>query len=175
MQKRMITTRQLVMLALMVALNVVLGRLSPQITKEIRFSVLGFIPIALSGWMMGPLYGLLTGAAGDILNYFLYNQQYGPLFPGYTLVAALSGLWYALVLYKKECSWLRAVLCIVPVIVVGEMFLNSVWTYILYPGTFWAKLPLRLLVNAIECPVKIALLMGVMQLMKRMPKELLKL
>ena len=174
MQKRTISTRHLVMLALMVALNVVLGRLSIQITQEIRISVLGFIPIALSGWMMGPLYGALAGAAGDILNYLIYNHQYGPLFPGYTVVAALSGLWYGLTLYKKECGWLRAALCIVPVIVVGEMFLNSVWTYILYPGTFWVKLPMRLLVNAIECPVKIALLMGVMQLMKRMPKDLLR-
>ena len=175
MQKKMISTRQLVMLALMVALNVVLGRLSVQFTQEIRISVLGFIPIALSGWMMGPVYGALAGAAGDVVNYLMYNQQYGPLFPGYTVVAALSGLWYGLVLYRKECGWLRAVLCIAPVILVGEMFLNSVWTYIMYPGSFWVKLPMRLIVNVIECPIKIALLVGVLQLMKRMPKDLIKL
>ncbi len=171
MQKNAISTRKLVLLALMVALNVVLGRLSIQFTPEIRMSVFGFIPIALAGCLMGPVYGALTGAAGDILNYLLFTHVYGPLFPGYTVVALLSGAWYGFVLYKKEMSWWRAALCIVPVVLVGEMFLNSIWVYIMYSKTFWAKLPLRLLTNVLETPVKVVLLMGMNRLLGRFPKN----
>ncbi len=171
MQKNTLTTRKLVLLALMVALNVVLGRLSIQFTQEIRMSVFGFIPIALAGMLMGPLYGGLVGAAGDILNYLLFTHVYGPLFLGYTVVALLSGLWYGFVLHKKEIAWWRAVLCIVPVVLVGEMFLNSIWVYIMYSKTFWAKLPMRLLTNIIEMPIKIMLLMGLNKLLARFPKN----
>ena len=175
MQKKTVPVKALVLLGLMVALNVVLGRLSIQFTPEVRISVLGFIPIALAGMLMGPLYGGLVGAAGDVLNYALFTHVYGGYFPGYTLTALISGLWYGVVLHGKKVSWVRAIVCIVPVIIIGEMGLNSVWTYMLYSKTFWAKLPLRLLTNVIECPIKIALLMGMSKLLERFPKSYLKL
>lgn len=159
----------------MVALNVVLGRFSIQITPEVRLSVLGFIPIAMAGMLMGPLYGALVGAAGDVLNYALFTHAYGGYFPGYTLTALLSGVWYGLVLHGKKITWLRAAVAILPVLILGEMGLNSVWTYMLYSKTFWARLPLRLLTNVIECPIKILLLMGLTKLLDRFPKSYLKL
>ena len=170
-----ISTQKLVLLGLMVALNVVLGRLSIQLSPEVRLSVVGFLPIALSAMLMGPVYGALTGAAGDVLNYVLFTHAYGAYFPGYTLTAVFTGLWYGYILYNRKLTWPRAVLAIAPVIVLGEMGLNSVWTYMLYSKTFWVKLPMRLVTNLIECPVKIALLMGMSKLYARIPKSYLKL
>ncbi len=175
LQKKGMSVKALVLLGLMVALNVVLGRLSIQITPEVRISVFGYIPIVLAGMLMGPLYGGLVGAAGDVINYALFTHAYGGYFPGYTFTALVSGLWYGYVLHGKKVTWLRAVLAIAPVIIVGEMGLNSVWTYMMYSKTFWAKLPLRLLTNVIECPIKIALLMGMTKLLDRFPKSYLKL
>ena len=175
LQKKGLTVKAVVLLGLMIALNVVLGRLNIQLSSEIRISVFGFLPIALAGMLMGPLYGALTGAAGDVVNYILFTHAYGAYFPGYTVTALLSGWWYAFVLFKGKVNWLRAVLAIVPVIIIGEMGLNSVWTYLLYSKSFWAKLPLRLLVNVIECPVKILLLMGMSKLMERIPKSYMRL
>ena len=77
-----IDTKRLVLLGLMVALNVVLGRFSIQLVPEVRLSILGFMPIALAAHLMGPLYGALTGAAGDIVNYILFTHVYGAYFPG---------------------------------------------------------------------------------------------
>ncbi len=168
-----LSTRKLVLLALMVALNVVLGRFSIQVTNEVRISVLGFIPIALSGMMMGPLFGALTGAAGDILNYVLFTHVYGGYFPGYTLTALLSGLWYGLILKDQKVKWWRAIIAIVPVILVGEIGLNSCWVYMMYRNTFWANLPLRLITNAIEAPIKTMLLMGMGGILSRIPKKYL--
>lgn len=181
MQKNETQTRKgasvkaLVLMGLMVALNVVLSRFSIQITQEVRLSVLGFLPMAMAGMLMGPLYGGLVGAAGDVVNYALFTHAYGGYFPGYTLTALLSGLWYGHILHGRRVTWMRAALTIVPVILIGEIGLNSIWTYIMYSKTFWVKLPLRVLTNVIECPVKMALLMGMTKLMERFPKSYLRL
>ncbi len=171
MKKNGISTQKLVLLALLVALNVVLGRFSIQLVPEVRLSVLGFLPIALAGMLMGPGYGALVGSLGDVLNYVLFTHAYGAYFPGYTLTAALSGAWYGYVLHKRYITWPKAVLAIAPVILIGEMGLNSLWVYILYSKTFWAKLPMRLLTNLAECPVKMVLLMGMNKLLARIPAD----
>lgn len=174
-QKRKSAVSRLVFLGLMVALNVVLGRLSIQLTQEVRLSVVGFLPIALAAYMMGPASGAMVGAMGDVVNYVLFTHAFGPYFPGYTLTAALSGLWYGWVLHDKPITWYRAILAIVPVIIVGEMGLNSIWVYWMYSSSFWVKLPLRLMTNALECPVKVMLLMGMTRLLSRIPKSQWKL
>lgn len=169
MKKTGFSTQKLVLLALLVALNVVLGRFSIQLVPEVRLSVLGFLPIALGGMLMGPGCGAMVGALGDVVNYLLFTHAYGGYFPGYTLTAALSGAWYGYVLHKHNITWGRAVFAIAPVILLGEMGLNSLWVYVLYSKTFWVKLPMRLITNLVECPVKILLLMGMNKLLARIP------
>lgn len=170
-----LSTPKMVLLGLMVALNVVLGRLNIQLTQEVRVSVLGFLPVAIAGMLMGPVFGALTGAVGDVVNYLLFTHAYGPYFPGYTLTALLSGLWYGRVLYGKKLNWSSAALAIAPVILIGEIGLNSLWVYIMYYKTFWANLLMRLITNVIECPLKILLLMFMGRAMERFPKSYLKL
>lgn len=170
-----LSTQRLVLLGLMVALNVVLGRLNIQLTQEVRVSVLGFLPIAIAGMLMGSVFGALAGAVGDVVNYLLFTHAYGAYFPGYTLTALLSGLWYGRALYGKKLAWSSAALAIVPVILIGEIGLNSLWVYIMYYKTFWANLPMRLITNVIECPLKILLLMFMGRAMERFPKSYLKL
>lgn len=172
-----ISTQRLVTLAMLVALSIVLGRFSIQFTPEIRLSIVGFLPIAIAGALMGPVYGALTGAMGDILNYLLFNHAAGAYFPGYTLTALLSGWWYGVNLYRhplNHLSWKRIALCVIPISIVCEIGLNSLWTYLLYSKTFWAKLPLRVLTNVIECPLKMVLLMLMSRAVSRFPKSLLK-
>lgn len=125
----------------------------------------------MAAYLMGPAYGAMAGALGDIVNYLLFTHAFGPYFPGYSITAALSGMWYGMVLFDKEITWNRAILAILPVIVIGEMGLNSVWVYILYSKTFRAKLPLRLLTNALEAPLKILLLTGMTRLLNRIPQS----
>lgn len=47
------------------------------------------IPLMLSGIVLGPAAGLISGAAADIINFIV--KPGGPFFPGFTLVSALSG------------------------------------------------------------------------------------
>lgn len=170
-----LSTQRLVFLGLMAALNVVLSRFSVQLSSEVRLSVLGFLPMAMAGMLLGPGYGAAVGAIGDVLNFLLFTHVYGGYFPGYTLTAALSGMWYGLVLHGKPVTWKRALLAVLPVIALGEIGLNSVWVYMMYYKTFWVKLPLRIITNVIEMPVKTLLLMGTTRLISRIPKRYLSL
>ncbi len=47
------------------------------------------VPLMLSGIILGPTAGFMTGAAADIINFIA--KPNGPFFPGFTLVSALSG------------------------------------------------------------------------------------
>lgn len=47
------------------------------------------VPLLLSGILLGPFAGFLTGAAADIINFIA--KPGGPFFPGFTLVSGLTG------------------------------------------------------------------------------------
>ncbi|HRC80990.1 MAG TPA: folate family ECF transporter S component [Sedimentibacter sp.] len=47
------------------------------------------LPLMLSGMVLGPIAGFLTGAAADIINFIV--KPGGPFFPGFTLASGLCG------------------------------------------------------------------------------------
>ena len=172
------STNAMVFVGLMVALNYVLSFFSIQVSSMLRISVIGFIPAAMAGMLLGPVYGAIVGVLGDVLNWALKYIQWGPYNPGLALTATLSGLWYGLVLYKKEkVDWPIAILAIAPVVILGEMVLNSLWTvlwdYMIKGAAAWADIPGRLFTNVVELPLKVMVLMGVAQIILRIPRRYL--
>ncbi|MFU0801079.1 MAG: folate family ECF transporter S component [Xylanivirga thermophila] len=104
MQK--MSTREMVYLSLLIALNIVLTRIaSIRINiggaEVVRIGFGGF-PIILAGIMFGPSAGGIVGAIGDIIGYWI--NPMGPYMPHFTLTAALTGIIPALVLkpFKKH-------------------------------------------------------------------------
>ena len=85
-------------LGALIALQVVLGNLVQiaMLTKQMNF---GFLPIAVAGYLFGPLGGLLVAALGDVIGTILFGT--GAYFPGFTVTAALSGAVYGLVLFSQ--------------------------------------------------------------------------
>lgn len=63
------------------------------------------VPIMLSGIILGPVMGICTGAAADIINFIV--KPGGPFFPGFTLVSALSGMIPGIIFkyMKKEINY----------------------------------------------------------------------
>ncbi len=63
------------------------------------------VPLMLSGIILGPAAGFMTGAAADIINFIA--KPNGPFFPGFTLVSALSGFIPGLIYkyIKKNISY----------------------------------------------------------------------
>lgn len=169
MPEKLFTTRRMIFLALMSALYVALNVLSPE-SAVIRISMLCFLPTAVSGMLLGPVGGLIVAILGDLLSCIV--KGYAPYIP-LTVTAALAGLWYGLTLYGKPFDWKRALLCIVPVVLVCEMGLNTVALSVLRHQPLWSVFVQRVWENLIEIPVKVLLLLAVIPAVKRIPKQYL--
>ncbi len=160
MQKKMnrgklFTTEKLTMLALLTALQVVLGNLTqiPFIGKQFNF---GFLPIAAAGALMGPVPAAIVGGLGDFIGAHLFPA--GAYFPGFTLTSAIVGALYGLPLYRKQPSWVRAAVAAV-LGMIPNLFLNSLWLSMLYASkTYWIWVTSRAISYLVEIPVQVILL-----------------
>lgn len=120
----MTKTRILVTVGLLIALDIILTRFLAIQTPILRIS-LGFIPLALSGMLFGPLTGGITAALSDILGMMILPS--GAYFPGFTFSAFCSGCIYGIFLHKKERSLLRTALAVTLIISVVDLGLNTLW------------------------------------------------
>jgi len=81
-----------ILCGLFIALQVVLGRWLAIDIIFMRVSLV-FIPMALGGVILGPLWNGIICAAADIAGFLLVPSQ-GAYFPGFTVSAFLSGAAY---------------------------------------------------------------------------------
>lgn len=152
-QKKKNFTRQLCVLALLTAAAVVLSRFVPVINlwnTKIDFS---FAAVMLAACIAGPLGGMAVGGLADFIGAVLF--PIGTYFPGFTVTAALTGLVFGLLLYKK-CNPLRIVIAVVSTQLVCSLLLNTLFISILYTKAFTALLATRLVQFAVMSVVEIA-------------------
>ena len=152
---RRMTTEKLTILALLTALQVVLGNLTqiPFIGKQFNF---GFLPVVTAAALLGPIPAAAVGALGDFIGAHMFPA--GAYFPGFTLTGAVVGLLYALPLYRKTPCWVRvaiaAVLGMIP-----NLFLNSLWLSMLYSSkTYWVWVTSRAVSYLVEIPVQVVII-----------------
>lgn len=141
--------------ALLIALDIILTRFLAINTQFLRIS-LGMIPVAVAGMAFGPLWGALVGAIGDILGMLIFPS--GAYFPGFTVTAALTGIVYALFIYKREANLLSIALASSIVCIGCNLLLDTLWLDILYGSGFLAILPARVVKCVINIPVYTILL-----------------
>lgn len=152
--------------AMLVAVAIILGFFKIPISPvvEIRF---GNIPIALCGALFGPGVSAAAGAVSDIGAYLV--KPTGPFFPGFTLNAAVSGLIFGLILFKKEITVKRVVLAqLIQSVLVG-FFLTGLWLSVLYHMPLWSVLASRALKELVMCPIQAALLLAVLKPVRQIP------
>lgn len=159
-QLPLLNTRQLVVLALLMALSIVLGRLSFSLPLlQIGFT---FIATSLIAKWYGPLWSMLIAAVMDVLKFFLFPTGAG-FFLGFTVSAILAALIYANGYYKQEhVSWLRVIITVSLVIVIVNVGLNSLWLNMMYSRihswqTFVSFIMPRLVKNVLFLPVQVAM------------------
>lgn len=158
-------TRVMVSCALLLAIQVVLNlTASIYVTGYIRISF-GFLATAACGYLFGPSPAMLIAAASDILVWAI--RPAGAYFPGYTLSAALVGLAYGLIFYKKDISLPRILLAQGVVAAIVHIALNTLWSSIFLGKGYIALLPARALKNLAQYPVDVALLSLLLHFIKR--------
>ena len=157
MGKKRITTSQLVVMAFLIALEIILTRfLSFQLPiARIGF---GFLPVAITAIMFGPVWSGLCYMIGDILGMILFPTA--GYFPGFTLSAFLTGLLYGVLLHNKEINYARCFATAFVVLTCITLFLNTYWLHIITGKGFLVILPTRvaeallmLIVQTITIPV----------------------
>lgn len=148
-------TRVLVFMALFIAMDIVLTRMLSFQTLTIRISF-GFLPIAFSSILFGPLIGGVTAMISDILGFMMFPK--GTFFPGFTLSALLTGLIYGLFLYKKPISLLRVFLAVLTITIFVDLGLNTMWLSILFKKAATAIIAPRLLAKLMFMPIQTAII-----------------
>ncbi len=149
MQKKFkFNTVSLVMIALLVALDVVMNRFLSVNTEFFKLDT-SFIPMAVGAYLFGPVGGMIIAGLGDLIGALIF--PIGPYLPYFTITAALTGLWYGFV-FKGKLNIFRVLLAVIPTQILFSLILNSIFLEMLYGGViFWV----RLVQVAISTPIQI--------------------
>ena len=179
MEKEMSMTRRICIIAVLIAMQIVLGRIaSINIGNYLKIGF-GFIPIAVCGILTGPFWTLAMASVCDIIGSLLFPS--GAFYWGFTLVAAVSGLIYGLFLYRKKENLVRCMLCTFTVAVICNILMNSF--FLVQVGAmvpmgnegFWPVMWTRVIKNLVQFPVNGLILFGVWKALNRMPASLRKI
>lgn len=123
------TLQELVLLGLLVAINIVLQKISfgPATVKV----GLGFIGNIMLGYYFGPFWGGVGGMLTDLLTSALFGFE-GGFFPGFTLSAIGSVVIYGFFLYQKPIKLWRITIATILVTIIVNIMMNTYWLHILY-------------------------------------------
>ena len=131
-EKKMSRTHRLVLMAMLVAIQVVLSRFLSINLWNLKIGF-AFVPIALAGMLLGPMGAGLTGLVADIIGATLFPS--GTFFPGFTLTAFITAFGYGFFLHKKQ-DMPRILAAVLFSEIVGTLLLNTKWIAILYGTPF---------------------------------------
>ena len=173
MSKNSTKIRNLVFLAMLVAINVVFSRFTMiNITQSTKFSF-EVIAIAFAAYVYGMGGAVIVAGLGDFVGALV--KPFGPYNPAYTVTAIITGLIFAIFLYKK-LNIGRIIASVLTTQVLCSMLLNTFWNALFYgtKGTLWqsfvAMLSTRLTQFAIMTPLKIVLLILLVPVFKQAEK-----
>lgn len=157
MHLRSLKARELTMLAMLTALNIVMAEIMkfPIIPKVLELSF-GFVPIAVCGMLFGPIPAMAVAVVGDIIGALIFSS--GDFFFGYTLTALMTGLFYGLFLRREKPGLARLALCQALVSLICYAGLNTLWAYLMGYARTSQYIITRLTVNAIAYPVYVLVL-----------------
>jgi len=162
--KNLAKTRVICMAAILAALFIVLYSIKLQLAPELRITFT-FIPLALSGWLLGPVPAMLVGLVGDLVGCILFPA--GPYFPGFTLTQILAGLIFGLFLYRKNAEkvFLPVLFSKAIISLFLNVGLNALWLSMLYGKAWTVYSASHLIKNIITLPIEVVLLLLIIKVL----------
>ena len=152
--KKILNTKIMVIMALLIAINLILTRIFVFYFNDFSRFDLGNIPIILAGLFFGPAAGAIVGAVSDVLGSVVLSGRgwFPPLTIGPLLMGLIPGLLRRFVIKKNT---LPRVLVIV---ILTEAVASLAWkTWCLatlyhadYSIVFIARLPVVILLMVVE-------------------------
>ena len=148
---------KMVLIALLVALNIVLVRFASINLGPLRINF-GFITIVIMGMLFGPRSAALGAALADFIGAIVFPTG-GAYFPGFTLSALATGYIYGKMLYGHKLSISRIVLSNLLVILIVQLFLNPLWLSMITGKAFMVLISARVIKSFLMLPIESALIM----------------
>lgn len=151
--KNGISTRVLVLASIFVAMNIILSRLGAIMlfNGSVRFSF-GNIPLIVSGLVLGPVVGAMTGGIADLLGFFI-NSHGGAFHPGFTLSSILTGIIPGVIALLfptgKKYSLLSVISSNISILIIVSLLLNTYWLSQLQGAAYLVLLPTRAVTSII--------------------------
>ncbi|WP_373842879.1 folate family ECF transporter S component [Limosilactobacillus sp.] len=152
------TTRQMTLASMLIALQVVLGKLSVGDPTVVKVG-LGFMATALIGYFLGPWTGGIAMVINDLISNTILSS--GTLFfPGFTFSAFVSGVIAGMFLYNQKITWQRALVYEFFQILITNVIFTTLWIYLMSLSssstgrTFMALLTIRLPKEIITWPIE---------------------
>ena len=149
--KEMKKLSTLVLTALFIAIGIVLGQWSIQVTQDVKVGV-SFVATQLTATLFGPVVGGIMGGVGDIVKFII--KPTGAFSILFTLNAVVGPMIYGLMLYKKKFTFWRVLLSKAVVAVVVNVGMYSCWMMLLYGKTLAAILPVKCIQQVIQVPIQ---------------------
>ena len=143
--------KTLVITALLIAIGIILGQFSIQLTETTKIGI-SFIATQMTANLFGPVVGGIMGGVADILKFII--KPTGPFLVGYTISAILGPMIYGVMLYKKPITLWRILLSKTVVAIFVNLLLGTYWSYLYFGAAFLASLPAKLIQQVIQVPVQ---------------------
>lgn len=166
-----LTSRKIALMGIMVAIRIVMGYIPGLNFGNLVQIGVGFIGAAFTGVLFGPVYAAVVSVIADILTFFLSGS--GVFFPGFTLSAAMGGIIYASVLWRKEKTLTRVFIAVLLVTLIVNLGMNSLWVKMLSGNAWSVFMGMRVIKNAISLPLNTLILYVILNIsqVKRLIKE----
>ena len=157
-------TRTLVVTALLIALGIILGQWSVQVTETMKIGI-SFIATQMTATLFGPVVGGIMGGVADVLKFII--KPTGPFLIGYTISAILGPVIYGVMLYKKPITLWRILLSKAVVAIFVNLLLGTYWSHLYFGAAFIASLPAKLIQQVIQVPIQSIIFYLVMKTLQK--------
>ncbi len=157
-----LSTRQLVTLSMLIALNVVVSRyLSFMLTDNIKIGAT-FIVIAITGVIYGPVWGGVAGVIADLIGITIAPQGSGFFF-GFTISAFVDSFIYGYFFSKKPFKSYYVFITVILSTVLVSYLMNTYWLTLITGNSFKSLFLLRFITPTVMAPIKIVVLIPLMK------------
>lgn len=162
-------TRKIILSALFLASSVVLARILA-IRTPIVYINFAFVPLVLSGIILGPKYTIFISAFSDLIGALLFPT--GSYFFGFTISAILSGCSYGFLLHRQEFKLdknfiIRLILASLIVCILINGLINTIWIMIITKGASNIIIPVRVAKELIMVPIIVVTTISLSKLLKK--------
>ncbi len=147
--KDLFKTKNLALMALLIAANVVFSRFLSINTFNLKIGFT-FLTVMMAAYILGPAGAMIVGGMGDLIGALLF--PIAPFFPGFTLTAVITGFLYSLFINKKT-SLVKIIIGVTVTELLCSGLMNTFWISYMFGSDFKALLITRLTTQIIAMAV----------------------